>query len=484
MKSGPDDRARSVGSRVGRFGPASQWPDWLVLSPLTLLVFAVAALAIYTTVVNLRVMAINRETVAVRVPALRTAQDLMIEAAIELEALYRFTLRGDSASLADYRESAAARRVATADLVPLVDEVHGDSRRKTESLLRLVQRWDQTAPDPEFLAQLGPGDRHRYLAGAQLLYREILVQATAAQDALREDIDEPRSWAIRAERLGWYFTLGLAALAFTASLLVRRLVRRVRGLADESRHQRLEAEAAMENRSRLIRGITHDVKNPLSAADGTAQLFEMGILGSLTKKQRENVARIRRSIGAALGIISDLLELSRAEAGGLKVEVSPTEVAPILSEAVEEERSKAEKAGLTMQLDVPEGLPRVRADTARVRQVVGNLLSNAVKYTPSGGQITITAGIHSGKETGRRLAVSVADTGPGIPPEERERIFEEFYRSPTLGERSTGLGLGLSISRRIARLLGGDLTVESEIGKGSVFTLWLPIMEMAGDRAA
>lgn len=481
---GLDDVARPVRSR---FGAIRQWPDWLVLLPLTLLVASVAVLAVYTTVVNLQVMAVRKETIVVTVPALRAAQDLMTQVAMELEGLYQYTLRGDPVALSNYRESAAARRVAATALAPLALEVRGDSRALTEDLLRLVRQWDAMAPDPTILAGLGADPRERYLRDAQLLYRSILLQAAAVQDALRLDIDESIAWADEADRLAWYFTLGLAALTFTAFLLVRWLVRRVRGLADESRRRRLEAERAMEHRSLLIRGITHDLKNPLAAADGSAQLFEMGLLGSLTEKQQANVGRIRRSIGSALGIISDMLELNRAEAGGLKMEISPTDVAPILDEAVEDERSEAETAGLTMQLDVPAGLPRVLADGGRVRQIVGNLLSNAVKYTPAGGRVTLSAGIRSGAATppgGRWLAISVADTGPGIPSEEHERIFEEFYRSDAVPARSTGVGLGLTISRRIARLLSGDLTVESEPGQGSVFTLWLPLEDAARDRVA
>lgn len=458
-----------------------------MLFPLTLLVGSVFILAVYTTIVQLRAKASHAERVTVRVPALRAAQDLMIQAAMELEGLHQYSLTGDPVALANYRENAERRRAATAAVEPLTREVHGESRQHAEALLDIVRRWDTMAPDPAILARLGPNARDEYLGNVQILYRAILLQADAVQHSLRSDIDRLNEQAEKAERLVWYFTIGLAVLALTASLFVRSLVRRVRGLADESRDRRLKAEAAMENRSRLIRGITHDLKNPLSAADGSAQLFEMGILGSLSERQQANVGRIRRSIDAALRIIADLLELSRAEVGGLKVEISPTEVAPIVEETAEDHRSDAETAGLTMQLYVPAGLPRVEADGGRVRQIVGNLLSNAVKYTSSGGQITISAGIRGGAATplgGRCLAVSVADTGPGIPSEEHEKIFEEFYRSPAVAERSTGVGLGLAISRRIARLLKGDLTVDSEPGNGSVFTLWLPLEDVAGDRAA
>lgn len=130
---GLDDVARPVRSP---FGAIRQWPDWLVLLPLTLLVASVAVLAVYTTVVNLRVRAVREETIVVTVPALRAAQDLLIQVAMELEGLYQYTLRGDPVALSNYRESAAARRVATTALAPLALEVEGESRERTEDLDR------------------------------------------------------------------------------------------------------------------------------------------------------------------------------------------------------------------------------------------------------------------------------------------------------------------------------------------------------------
>ena len=128
--------------------------------------------------------------------------------------------------------------------------------------------------------------------------------------------------------------------------------------------------------------------------------------------------------------------------------------------------------GLAIEVRVPDGL-RASADPLRVRQIVGNLVSNAVKYAPQ-GKVTIDAAIRSfgGPLPGDWIALSVSDTGPGIPEDKRELIFEEYTRLQP--EAQQGAGIGLAISRRIARLMGGDLGVESEMGRGSTFTLWLP----------
>lgn len=262
-------------------------------------------------------------------------------------------------------------------------------------------------------------------------------------------------------------------LADLGSLALRKLF-----FLEEAERRRQEAERSVEARARLIRGISHDLKNPLGAIDGYAQLLESGVRGELTPEQLESVQRIRRAVGSTLSVIDDLVELSRAEAGQLEMERAPTRVDVVARESAEEHRAVAEAAGLTLQVEIPEELPTVNTDAEHVRRILGNLLSNATKYTPEGGQVTVRAEVRSGgpaQRPGRWLAITVSDTGPGIPEEVRERIFEEFYRLPTPEGREEGAGLGLAISRRLARMLGGDVTLVSEVGRGSAFTLWLPL---------
>jgi len=215
------------------------------------------------------------------------------------------------------------------------------------------------------------------------------------------------------------------------------------------------------------------VKNPLGAADGFAALLEEGIGGELSEQQCKSVQRIRRSIKTSLQLIHDLLELARAEAGQIPIDRERTDVGAVVCEVAGDYRAQATAAGITLECRAQTGMV-ADTDPMRLRQIMANILSNAVKYAPH-GTVTLDVAVRSdgGPHPGRWVTASVADTGPGIPSEKQESIFQEFTRlDPTA---QPGAGVGLAISRRIARLLGGDLTVESEIGRGATFTVWLPV---------
>jgi signal transduction histidine kinase len=244
-------------------------------------------------------------------------------------------------------------------------------------------------------------------------------------------------------------------------------------LLEESERRHDELRRVSESRAHLMRGFSHDVRTPLSVADGYASLLEDGALGDLSDKQRESVKRMRRSIQTSVRLIDDLLELARTEAGQLELKRVPTDIAEVARAAVEDFRAQAIAAGLALEIHAPETL-LTTTDSTRVRQILGNLLSNAVKYSRE-GRITVAAGARErGSEFGGGdwITVCVTDTGPGIPEEQREHIFQEFARlEPEVGQ---GVGVGLAISRRIARLLDGDVTLQSEVGRGSSFILWVP----------
>jgi signal transduction histidine kinase len=161
-----------------------------------------------------------------------------------------------------------------------------------------------------------------------------------------------------------------------------------------------------------------------------------------------------------------------------------TDVADVVRDAAEEHRDTAAAAGHQLRTEIPDGIPTIDTDPARVRQVLGNLLSNAVKYTPSGGHIVVRLEERTGNshlKGARSAAIDVIDDGPGIPRDKLDEIFEEFSRLET--GITPGTGLGLTIARRISRLLGGDISAASEPGHGATFTLWLPV-EAAGARRA
>jgi signal transduction histidine kinase len=225
-----------------------------------------------------------------------------------------------------------------------------------------------------------------------------------------------------------------------------------------------------------VRGFSHDLKNPLGAARGHADLLGTGVKGDLAPDQRESVERIRSNIEASLILIDDLV--SYASKGLAKVDIrpAPTDIRQVGREIAGEYRAQVEAAGLDLQLDLPEDIPLIYSDRIRIRQVLGNLLSNAVKYTAEGTVGLRAEVLQDGAAPvgGEAIAIRVSDTGSGIPAEKQSLLFQEFARlDPTA---TAGVGLGLAISRTIAHALAGEITVESTEGEGSTFTLWLPLL--------
>jgi signal transduction histidine kinase/GAF domain-containing protein len=264
-----------------------------------------------------------------------------------------------------------------------------------------------------------------------------------------------------------------AGLAHAIAHLATLAYEKVR-LIDEAREGRDELERVMKSRERLMRGFSHDVKNPLGAADGYADLLSFGTYGELGEEQQSCVRRIRRSIRRALDLIDDLHELARAESGSLVFRRELVDVGDLVRATGDEYRGAADAAGLPLTVDVADDIPMVETDGGRVRQIVGNLLSNAIKYTRTGA-ITVRVRRYPAvviRKTRPWIDIEVTDTGDGIPADKHEQIFEEFSRLDSSGR--PGAGLGLAISKRLAEALGGQIIVNSEVGCGSTFTLRVP----------
>jgi signal transduction histidine kinase len=256
----------------------------------------------------------------------------------------------------------------------------------------------------------------------------------------------------------------------------RRSRDRAERTAEEARRQQRDLERLMEVQSRLVRGFSHDVKNPLGAALGHAEILVSGIKGDMAPQQSASLDRISASIRSSLDLINDLVEYASRRMERLDIRPEPTDIRRTAREIAEEYEAQAESAGLELRVELTEVLPLIRSDKIRIRQIVGNLLSNAMKYAKE-GQVGIRASVRQDSPLpggGKAVALSVWDTGPGIPEEKRELVFEEFARlEPTA---APGVGLGLAISRSIARALGGEITIEGADGEGSTFTLWLPLL--------
>lgn len=254
---------------------------------------------------------------------------------------------------------------------------------------------------------------------------------------------------------------------------------RIAGITEDITERRRIAES----RARLIRGFTHDVKNPLGAADGYLALLQDGLMGELQPSQRDAVGRARRSIERALELIRNVLDIARAEAGQVEIHRTTMNPATIAAEIVEEFRAQARDKGLTLDRARFDVLAPIESDSSRVRQILANLVSNAVKYTPSGGHVEVAVRIGANGDAPRPgdwVALEVSDDGPGISVEKQRTLFEEFARFDP--EAAPGAGIGLAISQRIARALGGTITVQSQEGAGSTFTLWLPAPSRQSDR--
>jgi signal transduction histidine kinase len=260
--------------------------------------------------------------------------------------------------------------------------------------------------------------------------------------------------------------------------------------AEERSHQlaaereaRLEAEAASRAKSEFLAIMSHELRTPLNAVLGYSELMELGISGPVNDKMREQIGRIRMSGVHLLGLVNDILDLAKVEAGRLQVNSGPASAEGTVAVAMALIQPQAAARGLALKVPpAPDPSPIYRGDEERVRQILVNLLSNAVKFTSPSGSITLEIGrAHAaGPDTrlsarGSYVTFRVADTGAGIPADKLLSIFDPFVQAETGHSRSReGSGLGLTISRRLARLMGGDLTVKSKVGKGSTFTLWLP----------
>lgn len=255
---------------------------------------------------------------------------------------------------------------------------------------------------------------------------------------------------------------------------------------EEADQARTDAERANAAKSQFLAAMSHEIRTPINAVIGYAELLKEGIDGPLTPQQAEYVRRIGVSSRHLSGLVNDVLDLAKVEAQRVTVAHELAQLGPVVAEALTLVRPMADARRLEIErrpATAPDDIWYV-GDASRVRQIVVNLVSNAVKFTSMGGHVVVechatTAARPSTNGSGgdgqRWACVRVADTGVGIPRGQLDAIFEPFVQgTSTLAARAAGAGLGLTISRRLARLMGGDIVVESTVGVGSVFTLWLP----------
>ena len=240
-------------------------------------------------------------------------------------------------------------------------------------------------------------------------------------------------------------------------------------LVESERSSRRQAEEANSAKSQFLATMSHELRTPLNAISGYTQLLSLGLRGPITPEQQEDLDRIDRSQRHLLSLINDILNFAKIEAGHIAIENAPIEVSRVLDGLKEFVEPQLREKNLNFSvLDSCPGAV-ARGDEDKVRQILINLLSNAIKYTSMNGHINVECSANDGT-----LNIDVSDDGAGIPPDKLEAIFEPFVQvGRDFSSPQGGTGLGLAISRDLARRMGGDLEVQSELGKGSTFTLML-----------
>ncbi|GAC1477988.1 MAG: hypothetical protein NVS1B4_21390 [Gemmatimonadaceae bacterium] len=338
------------------------------------------------------------------------------------------------------------RRFPVSESAPL-----SDVARNGEPLF-LESREDWNARYPHLLPLVDAAGHHANVVLPLLVDRRVAGVLGAAFAAPRRFDDGDR------------------AAARTLAYQCAQALERAR-LYEAERAARECAEAANRSKSEFLAVMSHELRTPLNAIDGYAELIELGVRGPVTDEQRQDLARIRKSQRHLLGLINGVLNYARAEAGAVRYDSVDVVLNEALGQCEALVAPQMRTRRLTFRFAGCDPTLAVRADAEKLQQILINLLTNAVKFTDPGGRIDLKCAA-----VGRDVHITVADTGRGIAADQLVRVFEPFVQvDARLTRTQDGVGLGLAISRDLARGMGGDLTVESTIGVGSTFTLTLPL---------
>ena len=242
-----------------------------------------------------------------------------------------------------------------------------------------------------------------------------------------------------------------------------------------------ELQVASEHKSAFLASMSHELRTPLNAVIGFSEVLLDRMFGELNERQAEYLEDILSSGKHLLELLSEILDLSKVEAGRMELEFSDFSVRQVIEHAIALVRERAASHGIALVVEIDPSVDVIESDELRFKQVVLNLLSNAVKFTPDGGHVLVRS-----TRTERRLTVTVTDDGIGIPAEDTERIFEAFHQGRRGAAHEEGTGLGLTLCRRIVTLMGGEMTLQTKVGVGSTFSFAIPIREndAAGDAAS
>jgi signal transduction histidine kinase len=261
-----------------------------------------------------------------------------------------------------------------------------------------------------------------------------------------------------------------AQLTEANQMLQTEIVERER-VQGELRTAKEIADTANQAKSAFLANMSHELRTPLNAVIGFSELLEQQIFGNLNDKQKAYVGNVLVSGRHLLQLVNDILDISKVEAGRMDLAYEVTPIGGIVDVVRGVIQAVATKKGINLEVSVPDDLPDVQVDPGRIKQVLYNLISNAIKFTPRGGVVRLSA-----ETDGEFVIVRVADTGVGIAREDLGRLFREFEQLPQPGGvRPEGTGLGLALTKRLVELHGGKVEVESELGKGSTFSVYLKL---------
>ena len=390
--------------------------------------------------------------------------------------------KGLTAQQATVAADTDRQKLAEGDLMAVVKVVMPDSSTQKEI------NWNRaillaTAIMTVFLAMLA----------AYAIVRYVIVKPL---DHLREVSDEVRRGNVQAraeihtadefEELGVAFNRMLRGLVDSQEEL-----RKANDTLDEKVDELARANMHLYDMNRLksdfLATMSHELRTPLNSIIGFSDV--LGSIQSLDDKQKRYVSNIRTSGRMLLDMINDILDLAKIEAGKMDVRPSSFRLESVVSAQCDMVRPLAERKRIELTYDIGAGLDAVVQDQPKVQQILANLLSNAVKFTPEGGRINIRAALDTAASVEEpRIRLEVIDTGVGIAEEDQQTIFEKFRQGRTfqvgddaMTREYSGTGLGLSIVRELCRLLGGDIDLESQLGRGSTFIVYLPLNHPRAD---
>ena len=460
---------RGIVPRLDRSGPTA---------PLVFLSLSIVLLVLLPIIAHWYVRPLQDDMRHVAEPGRGLVTRIHVAIALQGAALRDFLETGSPGAARRYRDAAATEPdEVSAELELLARRLGTNVGRRYTELRMLEERW-RAATEP--LLSGAEADAARAADSEKAyeeLYEELLIAAARLDESIDAATRDRRARIVEAERIQQRVMVAVAVVALLTIGMIAWLGGRLRAFAAAAAEGHTELARAIESRERLMRGIGHDLKNPLNAIDGHAQLLEVEIHGALSPTQRDSVSRIRKSVRTLLTLVDDLLELSRVESGQLRLAFQTVDIGQLVCDIAAEYRATAEARGHRLIVERPDNGGAIDTDPRRVAQVLGNLVSNAIKYTPGPGRIVLRLR-HSHLDqspmpSGAAVSIDVVDSGLGIPPHRMEEIFSEFTRLE-MNLSQPGAGLGLAIARRVARLLGGEVTVANGEEGGAVFTLTLP----------